>query len=411
MPTLVQINTVVNYTSTGRIAEGIGKEALAAGWRSVIAFGRHRRSSVSETIDLCDPLGTAAHVLYTRVADRHGLHSRRATVRLIRELERVSPDVIHLHNIHGYYLDYRQLFRYLRETRRFVVWTLHDCWPFTGHCCYFDAADCHRWVTGCGQCPLLHTYPTSLFVDRSAANWAEKRELFTGLSHMQIVTPSHWLATQVAASYLRHHPCETIHNGVDLEVFRPRTNECCGSQLAFERQHLVLAVASDWGPRKGLDQVVALRQLLPRETFDIAVVGVTKKQAVGLPAGIAAILRTESVDQLASLYSRATVFVNPTLADNFPTTNVEALACGTPVVTYETGGSPEAIDAGTGAVVGKGDVSGAAREILRLAALDRDAIRLRCRDRAVKHFCRETQFRRYVTLYECLLANMGAPCA
>lgn len=407
MPTLVQINTVVNYTSTGRIAEGIGQTALAAGWRSVIAFGRHPRPSASETINLCDPLGTAAHVLFTRLADRHGLHSRRGTLRLIRELTNVAPDVVHLHNIHGYYLDYRLLFDYLRSTGCPVVWTLHDCWPFTGHCCYFDTVECTRWMSGCGHCPLTRTYPASFVADRSATNWAEKRTVFGNVSCLHFVTPSRWLQSQVSASFLGRHSCETIHNGVDLSTFQPRSDVVLRSRYGLNRPQLVLAVASDWGPRKGLDQIVALRPLLPRETFDIAVVGVTKKQASLLPEGIVPILRTESIHDLASLYAGATVFVNPTLADNFPTTNLEALACGTPVVTYDTGGSPEAIDDGTGAVVKKGDVASAAQAILRLASLDRDAMRTRCRDRAIAKFCLETQYKRYVSLYESLLEGVG----
>ena len=405
MPTLVQINTVVNYTSTGRIAEGIGRAALAAGWRSVIAFGRHPRPSASETIDLRDHAGTAVHVMATRLADRQGLHSRRATRRLVRELERLRPDVIHLHNLHGYYLDYPFLFGYLRSAQKPVVWSLHDCWPFTGHCCYFDVAGCSKWVDGCHHCPLIHTYPASILADRSAANWADKQVAFRDMPRLHLVTPSRWLAARVAESFLGRHPCDTIPYGIDLATFRPLADGDLLQRFPLGSRHLVLAVASEWDPRKGLDQVIALRPLLSRDAFDMAVVGVTRKEAERLPAGIVPILRTDSTDELAALYSRATVFVNLTLADNFPVTNLEALACGTPVVTYDTGGSPEAVDAGTGAVVARGDVVAAAREIERIAQGDRAAVRTRCQERAAALFRLETQYERFVTLYRSLLAD------
>jgi glycosyltransferase involved in cell wall biosynthesis len=405
MPTLVQINTVVNYTSTGRIAEGIGKAALAAGWRSVIAFGRHPRPSASETIDLGDRLGTLVHVMATRLADRQGLHSQRATMRLVQSLNRLRPDVIHLHNLHGYYLDYPLLFRHLRSAGRPVVWSLHDCWPFTGHCCYFDAAGCTRWIDGCHHCPLIRTYPASLFVDRSAANWADKRREFGGMPRLHLVTPSRWLAAQAAGSFLGHQPCETIPYGIDVDAFRPISDGELLRRYPLQRKHLVLAVASEWDPRKGLEHVVALRPLLPQDTFDIAIVGVNAKEASRLTDGIIPIQRTDSTAELAALYSRATVFVNLTLADNFPVTNLEALACGTPVVTYDSGGSPEAIDEGTGVVVPRGDVAAAARAIERIAGENREAARMRCRERATAMYRLETQYDRYVSLYRSLLAD------
>lgn len=411
MPTLVQINTVVNYSSTGRIAEGIGRAAIAEGWRSAIAFGRHARTSASERIDLSDRWGTAAHVLLTRVADRHGLHSRRATARLIRRLDELRPDLIHLHNLHGYYLDYRGLFRWLREAGVPVVWTLHDCWAFTGHCCYFDALDrfdgpgCTRWISGCMKCPLKHTYPASFGLDRSSANWAEKHRVFSDLPRLHLVTPCRWLGDQVRQSFLARHPCATIPYGIDLDAFRPITDQPASRLLGLDGKRLVLAVASKWDSRKGLDHITALRSRLPLGSFAIAVVGVNRDQARSLPEGLIPIQRTESIKELAALYSLASVFVNPTLADNFPVTNLESLACGTPVVTYDTGGSPEAIDSATGAVVPKGDVAAAASAIEQIASWDRDAARVRCRDRATALFSLAAQYRCYLNLYRSLLAN------
>lgn len=405
MPTLVQINTVVNYTSTGRIAEGIGKVALAAGWRSVIAFGRHPRCSASETISIVDRIGTFSHGVATRLLDRHGLHSQRATHRLVRALAQLRPDVVHLHNLHGYYLNYPILFRYLRSAGRPVVWTLHDCWPFTGHCCYFDLASCSRWSEGCRRCPLLRTYPSSFVFDRSARSWKEKRDAFSNIPQLQIITPSQWLANQVENSFLGGYPRHTIAYGVDLDTFRPVPESELLRKYPFHRKFLVLAVASEWDARKGLGHVVALRSLLPRDAYDIAIVGVTPRQAAQLPDGVVPIQRTDSPHDLAALYSRATVFVNPTLADNFPVTNLESLACGTPVVTYDSGGSSEAIDAGTGAAVARGNVTALATAIVGIAGDNRAALRTRCRDRATATCELETQYDRYVHLYRSLLSD------
>jgi putative colanic acid biosynthesis glycosyltransferase len=399
MPTLLQINTVVNQGSTGRIAEAIGKTALAAGWRSVIAHGRPARSSASETIRLGNPLHRFHHALATRLFDRHGLHSRGPTRSLIKEIDRIDPDVIHLHNIHGYYLNYPMLFDFLHTAGIPVSWTLHDCWPFTGHCAYFDTAACDRWLNGCHHCPLLHTYPASWYSDRSRFNWHHKRSAFTQLQHIDIVTPSHWLARHTRTSFLGTYPVRVIPYGIDTDQFHPHAGSGDRWHSLFGDRRVVLAVASQWDDRKGLADVVKLRSRLPRDEFVIAVVGLTRRQAARLPEGIIPIPRTDTVHTLASLYSRAHVFINPTRADNFPVTNLEALACGTPVVTYAAGGSPEAADADSGMAVSIGDVDGMATAIRHWANRDRSSTRQACRSHATKSFDQSRQYAAYLELF------------
>jgi glycosyltransferase involved in cell wall biosynthesis len=399
MPTLLQINTVVNQGSTGRIAEAIGKTALAAGWRSIIAHGRPTASSASETICMGNSLHRYHHAIATRLLDRHGLHSRGPTRSLIREIDRIKPDVVHLHNVHGYYLNYPMLFDFLHTAGIPVSWTLHDCWPFTGHCAYFDTAACDRWLNGCHHCPLLHTYPTGWFFDRSRLNWQEKRFAFTRLPKIDIVTPSHWLARHTRASFLGANPIRVIHLGIDVEQFRPHIDAEDRWRPLFGNHRVVLAVASQWDARKGLADVMELRSRLPHDEFAIAVVGVTRRQARQLPEGIIPILRTDTVHTLASLYSRANVFINPTCADNFPVTNLEALACGTPVVTYAAGGSPEAVNAETGVVVPIGNVESMATAIRHCANRDRSSTRQTCRSRAVELFNESQQYATYLELF------------
>jgi putative colanic acid biosynthesis glycosyltransferase len=405
VPTLLQINTVVNQGSTGRIAEAIGKTVLDAGWRSVIAHGLPALSSDSETIRVGNSLDRYRHALATRLFDRHGLQSRGPTRDLIKQINHIKPDVVHLHNIHGYYLNYPLLFDFLLSSNIPVSWTLHDCWAFTGHCAYFDEASCQRWLTGCHRCPLLHTYPTSWLSDRSLSNWTDKRVAFSSLPTIDIVTPSHWLARHAQASFLGTYPTRVIPLGIDVTQFYPHVDAEERWRHLFGHRHVVLAVASQWDARKGLTDVVALRSRLSQEEFAIAVVGVTRRQAHRFPAGIVAIQRTDTVRTLASLYSRATVFVNPTRADNFPVTNLEALACGTPVVTYAAGGSPEAADADTGTAIPIGDVNGMAAAIRHWACRDRASTRQACRSRAMDSFNQIRQYAAYLDLFYSQLSD------
>ncbi len=400
MPTLLQINTVVNQGSTGRIAEEIGKTAIAAGWQSVIAHGRQTQHSASVTIQVGGNAQRYHHALATRLFDRHGLHSTWATRALIRRIRRLRPDVVHLHNIHGYYLNYKVLFQFFKEARIPLAWTLHDCWPFTGHCSYFDAADCDRWKNGCYSCPLLQTYPASWAIDRSRANWRDKQAAFTDVGEIKIVTPSRWLAAHASNSFLGAMPLYVIPYGIDVSAFQPGVGVSLDCEVKIGRRHLVLAVASQWDERKGLSDVLQLRQRLPVEKFVIVVVGANDRQIARFPSGIVGIGRTESLAELSGIYGAASVFVNPTLADNFPVTNLESLACGTPVVTYDSGGSSEAIDSATGSVVARGDVASLAAAVVRWAGADREKTRVACRKRAEKCFCRANQFTKYISLFE-----------
>jgi glycosyltransferase involved in cell wall biosynthesis len=285
------------------------------------------------------------------------------------------------------------LFDYLRESKTPVVWTLHDCWGFTGHCSYFDRVDCMKWQTECSRCPLIGQYPKSL-LDFSTRNFRLKKKRFVGLSAMTIVTPSQWLSRLVGQSFLSEYPKVVINNGVNLNLFRPVDN---GSK----DRNLILGVANVWSDRKGLRDFFRLREMLPPR-FQITLVGVTKAQQRALPNGIDGVCRTESIAELVALYQGAVVLANPTYSDNFPTTNIEALACGTPVVTYDTGGSPEAIDESTGRVVPRGDITGMVQAISELAEEDQRAMKVRCRRRAKRLFNQSDRFSEYIDLFEAV---------
>ena len=391
---IIQVNTVLNTGSTGRIAEQIGEAAIGRGHTSLVAYGRWASKSASRTYKVGGLRDVIFHGVESLLFDRQGLASRGATAKLVAWLEIEKPDAIGLHNLHGYFLNFPILFDYLRRSRLPVVWTLHDCWPFTGHCSNFDRFHCSKWEDECFKCPMTYHYPRSL-LDHSRRNFRRKKDLFIGLADMTLVTPSKWLRNIVGRSFLSEHPIQVINNGVDLDVFKPVERD--GEEI------LVLGVANVWSDRKGLEDFKRIRESLP-PSFRVVLIGVTELQKRFLPKGIEGISRTESVAELVNWYQKATVFVNPTYSDNFPTTNIEALACGVPVVTYQVGGSPEALDDLTGRVVSPGDLKRLASAIVELAGGDRLVARNRCRARAEKLFNKDDRFSEYIDLYESLVS-------
>ena len=340
---IVQINTFP-YKATGTIMLNLHNILLQNGHDSYVAWGRGRNANDDREIVIKDDIGVKIHGLYTRLTDRTGFASIRATKKLIWYLDKIKPDIIHLHNVHGYYINIELLFKYIKDKKIKVVWTLHDCWAMTGHCAWFDMAACNKWKTGCSKCTQLRDYPASSLIDGSQFNWNKKRELFTGLN-CTIVTPCKWLSQIVKQSYLNKYPCKVIYNGIDLEIFKPSSVEQAASTIKkyeLTDKPIVLGGASEWTERKGLNDIIKISEKLCGK-YQFVVVGLTKKQLESIPKTITGITRTNNITELVNLYSVATLFFNPTYEDNFPTTNIEALACGTPVLTYDTGGSPEAI--------------------------------------------------------------------
>lgn len=403
MPRLLQINITANWGSTGKIAEQIGLCAISKGWDSYIAYGRWSNPSKSKLIKIGNKLDMYMHYGEQRIFDNEGLCSRIATKHLIAQIRDIKPDVIQLHNIHDHYLNYRLLFEFLNQTDIKVVWTFHDCWAFTGHCFHFVTKDCNKWKTHCKQCPLVHEYPNTIF-DRSERNYKLKKSLFQGCKNLTIVPCSNWMEGFVKESFLKDKRTKVIHNGVDLLVFKPSLIE------DRTRKFKILAVSSVWNRDKGLYDIFELRNRLSDE-YEITMVGLSSDQVKKLPKGIVGIQRTQNVQELVALYSSSDVLINPTYADTFPTINLEALACGTPVITYRTGGSPESIDEKTGKVIPQGDVMALQLSVEELRELkfgkdgneQYNTIRKACRDRADKLYDKNKCFEEYIMLYEELL--------
>lgn len=304
------------------------------------------------------------NVLLDRITGRHNMHSKIATERLLKVISGFKPDIIQLHNLHEAYINLPMLFKYIKKHNIKTVWTLHDCWAFTGHCPYFDIVGCNKWKTGCYGCPQYKEYPKSLF-DNSKYMYRLKKKWFIGVENMTIVTPSEWLAGLVKESYLKDYPVKVINNGIDLNVFKP-TESDFRKKYALENKYIVLGVAFGWGRRKGLDVFVELAEWLDKVKYKIVLVGTDDNVDKLLPDNIISIHRTQSQTELAEIYAAADVFANPTREENYPTVNMEALACGTPVVTFNTGGSPEMLDETCGAAVAKNDIDAMYNEIIRI---------------------------------------------
>lgn len=406
---LVQINPVLRTsTSTGRIMQEIGALAESAGWHTWCAYGKGRdgiRACTTDMLPVGNTWSTALHGLFTRAFDRHGLGSAGATREFVKRLQEINPDIIHIHNIHGYFLNYQIFFDYLKHSRANVIWTVHDCWLYTGHCYYYSAVGCDAWKRGCGNCPQRGAFPRSIFIDRSRKNFIDKKLSFTSMpkDRMVIVPVSEWMRDEMSHSFLREYPFQVIHNGIDTSVFRPCNSLEIREKLGIGAdKKIILGLASIWCAEKGLDDFIRLSKML-QDNEIIVMVGVDARTAKRLPASIKWLRRTENIDMLAQLYSEALAFVNPTYQDNYPTVNLEAISCGTPVVTYRTGGSVESITPATGRIVEQGDVEGILLAVREIEALGKSSFTQACRDYALANFRKEDRYNDYLRLYERLV--------
>jgi len=366
------VNTVAGTGSVGRLVTGLYDTLTENGYECLIAYGRGDAPGNRNSYRIGNDLSVYIHGGLSRINDKHGFYSKRETKKFIEVIEDFDPDIIHLHNVHGYYLNIEVLFEYLKESGRRIIWTLHDCWTFTGHCSHFEYIGCMKWQTGCFKCEQLMEYPKSVAADNSAFNFKRKMELFTGISNMTLVTPSEWLKERVSQSFMKEYHTVVVPTGIDLTQFSPHFEDISDNNIIFKIRNslnirdkiVLLGVANPWRERKGLLQFENLAKSIG-EKYAIVLLGLNDDQLNNLPESIIGLARTDSTEELAAMYSMADVYVNLTLEDTFPTTNIEALACGTPVVTFKAGGSAESIDDSCGIAVERNSIQGV------IAALDR----------------------------------------
>lgn len=351
------INSVCGIGSTGKICGAIAEEYAAQGHEVTIAYGRD--GNVPERYlpyahRIGSDLDVKVSALRTRILDDHGFANEAATRKFLKWAEEYNPDLLWLHNIHGYYIHAGLLFDWIKSRPRMQVkWTLHDCWTFTGHCAHFAYAKCEKWKTGCNNCPEKGSYPASALLDNSRNNYLRKKNAFTGVNNMTIITPSRWLADLVKQSFLGAYPVEVRYNTINTEIFRPTSGDF-RARYGLEGKRIILGVASVWTERKGLEDFKKLSELVDSDTR-IVLVGLTENQIAGLPANILGITRTGNAGELAEIYTAADVFFNPTYEDTYPTVNLEAESCGTRVITYHTGGCAETITRPDSCLVAPGD--------------------------------------------------------
>lgn len=338
------INSVCGIGSTGRICADLAQQFEKDGHEVKIAYGRSGyvpEKFKKYAVRIGTDFDVKLHALRTRLFDTHGFGSKSATKKFLKWADEFNPDLVWLHNIHGYYINIEMLFDWLKSRPQTQVkWTLHDCWAFTGHCSYFTMANCNKWQTQCSNCPQIKTYPSSLY-DNSKNNFERKKAAFTGVKNMTLITPSKWLADLAKQSFLKEYPVEVIYNTIDKNIFKPTPSDF-RKKYNLENKKIILGVASVWEERKGLKDFLKLAQVLD-EKYVIVLVGVSDKQIKTLPKNCIGIKRTSSPQELAQIYTAADVFFNPTYEDNYPTVNLEAQACGCPVITYDTGGCRETI--------------------------------------------------------------------
>ncbi|ADQ79110.1 glycosyl transferase group 1 [Paludibacter propionicigenes WB4] len=404
MQKLLQINSDANSCSTGRIAEQIGQFAISNGWESYIAYGRDKNSSKSHLIRIGNAWDLIFHGVQTRLFDRHGIGSKRATKNLIKQIKKIEPTIIHLHNLHGYYLNIEILFNYLSCAGIPVVWTLHDCWSFTGHCTYFDSIACSKWRTQCYKCPQINEYPASFFVDRSEKNFQLKKKLFNSIPTLKLVSVSNWLEHVLKKSFMSDIPSVIIHNGIDTSLFKPIEERTIKDRYELNNSFILLGVASIWSARKGLNEFIELSKNVDCNT-KIILIGLNKKQIKALPTNIIGLQRTESISELAEFYSVADLVLNLSSEESFGLTTVEGFACGTPGIVYNCTASPELITPETGLIVEKGNLVQLVAAIEQIKIKGKAFYSENCLERAQKFYNNQKQFNEYILLYEKLLCK------
>lgn len=406
---LLQIDACRNSGSTGRINEQIGLIAERYGWTSYIAHGaRYANPSKLRSIQVVSKIEEYWHAIETKLFDNHGLSSRFATWRFIRKIKKIKPTIIHLHTIHGYYINYKILFKYIAKENIPVVWTLHDCWNFTGHCGHFISEGCNRWKSGCFDCPLKGSYPSSYLFDRSKRNYIDKRQFFTSIPSMTLVPVSDWLGSLAKESFLKEIPIYRIYNGVDIDVFKPSENN---AQITREKYGLnssdfiMIACATAWGESKGIYDYIELSKHL-KSNERLLLVGVDEEWIKKLPTNIVTTSRIESIQELVDLYSSADVVLNLSYQETFGLTTVEGLACGTPGIVYNSTASPELITDNTGIIVETGNIFDVMSAIQTIKRNGKNFYSESCRSRAVEVFSSKNNYMKYVDLYDTLILGL-----
>lgn len=404
MPKLLQISTSANWGAIGRIAEQINVLAQNNGWDTYFAYGRCITSSTSHAIKVGSMFDEYMHYAEHRLFDNDGLASRNATKTLIRDIKRIKPDILHIHNIHDHWLNYKLLFEYVNTLDIPIVWTFHDCWPFTGGCTHFTLLNCYRWKDDrCGKgCPLRNNDVLRHLFDKTEKHYQLKRELFTNSKNLTIVPVSLWLESVVRDSFLKNSQIVTIHNGVDIDVFKPIESKAIRDKYNIGDAQYVLGVNGVWNVNKGWNDFFDLNNRLPNGVR-MVLVGLNKeKLKEARDFGIIGIPQTDDVNELAAIYSGASVFLNLSREETLGMTTIESMSCGTPVVVYDSTAVSEPVSPSTGIIVAPGDVEGAANAIKSILEKGKKHYSFSCRTHIEENYNKDDRYKDYIKLFDRL---------
>lgn len=386
--------------STGNIAREIHAELINQGHESYFAYGRGSSNEVG-LFKITSELDYRFHTYFSRLTGLHGYYSSLATKRLIKQMDDMQPDIIHLHNLHGGYVNIKMLLRYLKRKNKHVVITLHDCWLFTGGCAHYTMENCYKWQHKCGGCTQLKTYPKSILFDTSKKCLRDKQKWLTGFGNLRIVTVSKWLAQQASMSFLKEYPISTIYSGVNLQTFHPVVSDVYEKYSIQSDKPIIMGAANVWSSNKRLDLFVRLAECL-RDKACVLVVGLSQQQISSLPANMIGITRTENQAELVKLYTAASLFINFSAEETLGMVTIEAMACGTPAMVTNTTACPETVYADTGYVVDPEDfeaVLAVVQSHLTPDPITRDA----CVNRVSTHFSATEMAKEYIQLYQRLI--------
>lgn len=396
------INASCGNGSTGRIVADLYQMLRNKGHFCKIAFGHGEPRMVpyEDTIRVNNKWGYYIHNVLGKLFDRAGFFSRQKTKKFVKIIEEYKPDLIHLHNLHGFWINIDILFKELRKLNIPIVWTLHDCWAYTGHCSHYTTNKCYKWVDGCHACQHLDVYPRSYFVDNSRNNYLKKKVLFTSVDKMTIVTPSQWLASEVKKSFLGKYPVTPIPNGIDLKTFSRKEFVSRKKFGIPEKKKVLLAVSFVWNKEKGLDDLIELSKKIDKDKYVMVIVGLSarQKETLLLPPTIIAIERTSNIDDLVELYSLSDVFLNPSYQETMGMVTAEAIACGTPVIVYDKTAVPEIVDPQSGFVVKAGDITAMKENIEKALDLNKE-----CISKCAMKFEKNNQYEKYYTIYKSII--------
>lgn len=397
---VLQINLVCGHGSTGKIAVNIANMLKANGDEAYVAYGSGTTDyPESFRITSDNEYRINTHV-YSRILGLDGRGTRFGTRKLLKWIDRINPDIIHLHNIHSLCLNYPMLFNYINKKHIPVVWTLHDCWAMTGGCAHFSAVGCEKWKSQCEHCTFYGTYHRKSWINTERSTYNLKKRLFSSVDNLTIVPVSYWLEGLVKQSFLKDKPTKVIQNGIDLSIFHPIKDYSSPTvnTLLSVGKPILLGVSSGWNNEKGLQEMIRLSS---NPNYQVVLVGV--QEGLSLPPEITAVKRTTNQQELAEYYSAADVFVNPTYNDSFPTVNIEALACGTPVITYNTDGSPEIIDNETGRFAKKGNYEALVANVQEILDCGKERFTEKCVKRALALFNKDDRYKDYIDLYHFIV--------